>query len=170
MSARPGSATPDDTNPTALTPEREQEIRDREQAATPGPWGFYDGETYADIAADLQMTGRSSYSYRQKIAQLEDEDYWDDAAHENDDEERAAEALAANAAFIADARQAVPALLAELDRVRVSRAEMTRTNADWLEGIGQTHAADMLRYSLDLEDEMTAAEMQRANGNPIGGA
>ncbi|KIF66249.1 hypothetical protein HY68_36685 [Streptomyces sp. AcH 505] len=49
---------------------------------------------------------------------------------------------------------AVPALLAELDRIRASRAEMTRSNADWLDGIGQDHAAAMLRYSLDLDAEM----------------
>ncbi|MFD3520489.1 hypothetical protein [Streptomyces sp. NPDC058653] len=33
MSARPVPATPDDTNPSGLTPEREQEIRDRRDEA-----------------------------------------------------------------------------------------------------------------------------------------
>lgn len=56
-------------------------------------------------------------------------------------------------------------LLAELDRVRVSRAAMTRSNADWLEGIGQDHAAAMLRYSLDLDASMTAAEAEM-DSNP----
>lgn len=61
-------------------------------------------------------------------------------------------------------------LLAELDRARAERTEMTLANADWLEGIGQDHAADMLRYSLDMGDLMDAAEMRRANGDPKGGA
>ncbi|WP_405824229.1 hypothetical protein OG705_29185 [Streptomyces sp. NBC_00838] len=50
------------------------------------------------------------------------------------------------------------ALLAELDRVRESRAGMTRANADWLEGIGQDHAAEMLRHSLDMDAEIAATE------------
>lgn len=104
-----------------LSPEREAEIAARAEAATAGPWGFYDGETYADVAADLQITGRGSYSYREKVARLEDENYWDDAAHEEDDEERASEQMAANAAFIAHARTDVPALLAELAAVRTER-------------------------------------------------
>ncbi|MYZ37508.1 MULTISPECIES: hypothetical protein [unclassified Streptomyces] len=40
--------------------------------------------------------------------------------------------------------------------------EVTRGNADWLEGIGQDHAASMLRYSLDLADEMDTVEKASA--------
>ncbi|NED75306.1 hypothetical protein G3I51_23885 [Streptomyces sp. SID9944] len=139
-----------------LSPEREAEIAARAEAATKGPWGYYDGETYADVAADLQITGRGSYSYREKVARLEDENYWDDAAHEEDDEERASEQMAANAAFIAHARTDVPALLAELAAVRAERdqaqaelSEYERMNqqqcragkhADWLVDSEFTHA------------------------------
>lgn len=107
-----------------MTPEQLAEILARAEAATPGPWGSYTGGTYADIAADLTMTGRSSYSYRQKIAQLEDEDFWDDPAHEDADESRASEQMAANAVFIANARTDVPALVAEVEALRKQVTEL----------------------------------------------
>ncbi|MEV7364292.1 hypothetical protein [Streptomyces sp. NPDC091299] len=106
---------------TDQTPQLDlDEIEARANAATKGPWGFYDGDNYADVAADLQMTSRSSYTYREKVARLEDEDYWDDPAHENDDESRASEQMAANARFIAAAREDVPALVAEVRRLRAT--------------------------------------------------
>jgi hypothetical protein len=98
-------------------------IEARKNAATKGPWGFYDGDNYADVAADLQITGPGSYSYRQKIARLEDEDYWDDPAHENDDDSRAQEQMAVNAAFIAHAPEDVDAMAAEIRRLRAELAE-----------------------------------------------
>jgi hypothetical protein len=106
-----------------LTPEQVAEIRARAAAATKGPWGFYDGDNYADVAADLKLTSPASYSYRQQIAKLEDDNYWDDAAHEDHDDERAPEQMRANAAFIAHARQDVPALVAEIDALRGELAE-----------------------------------------------
>jgi hypothetical protein len=105
-----------------LTDQQLDDITERANAATKGPWGFYDGDNYANIAADLTMTSRSSYSYREKIAQLEDENYWDDPAHEDDDESRASEQMAANAAFIAHARTDVDALVAEVRRLRTELA------------------------------------------------
>jgi hypothetical protein len=107
------------------TPPTDQQLADieaRASAATPGPWGFYDGDNYADVAADMQMTGPGSYSYREKIARLEDENYWDDQEHEDHAEERAAEQMVANAAFIAHAPEDVRVLLAEVRRLR---AELT---------------------------------------------
>ncbi|AWT42598.1 MULTISPECIES: hypothetical protein [Streptomyces] len=95
----------------------------RASAATPGPWGYYDGSNYADVAADLEITGRGSYSYREKVARLEDENYWDDLAHEDDADERAPEQMAANAEFIAHARTDVPAMAAEIRRLR-AQADM----------------------------------------------
>ncbi|APY88205.1 hypothetical protein DCW30_05700 [Streptomyces alfalfae] len=109
--------------PDHLTEQQLTDIETRANAATKGPWGFYDGDTYADVAADLQMTSRASYSYRQKIAQLEDENYWDDPDHEEYDEQRAPEQMAANAAFIAHAREDVPTLVVEVRRLRDELAE-----------------------------------------------
>jgi len=134
---------------TPLTQQQLDDIEARAGAATPGPWGFYDGDNYADVAADLAMTSRSSYSYREKIAQLEDENYWDDPAHEDDDESRAPEQMAANAAFIAHAREDVPVLLAEVRRQRADLAayEMLAPqqcpagkHADWLVDSEYAHA------------------------------
>ena len=117
-------------------------IETRANAATPGPWGFYDGDNYADVAADLQQTSPGSYSYREKIARLEDENYWDDLAHEDDDEDRAPEQMAANAAFIAHAREDVPALLAEIRRLRQAlTATRTKTLIEEADAIVQ-HCPD----------------------------
>lgn len=114
-----------------LTDQQLTDIAARAEAATEGPWGFYDGDTYADVAADLTMTGHASYSYRQKIAQFEDETYWDDPAHEDHDDERASEQMAANARFVAAARTDVPVLLAEIRRLHAELAKSAE-DVDWL--------------------------------------
>ena len=54
--------------PQAWSVERLAEIAARAAAATPGPWGFYDGDNYADVAADLEQTSRGSYSYRHTVS------------------------------------------------------------------------------------------------------
>ncbi|MFD8251945.1 hypothetical protein [Streptomyces werraensis] len=136
---------------TPMTPERLAEIAARAAAATPGPWGFYDGDNYADVAADLDQTSRGSYSYREKVARLEDENYWDDPAHEDHDEERAPEQMAANAAFIAHAREDVPALLA---RVAELEAERHTTNE------ALSEAAEALRRQRDRITDLEAAQAE----------
>lgn len=103
---------------TQTIAQRLAEIAAREQAATKGPWGFYDGSTYIDIAADLEMTGIGSYSYREKIAQLDDQD-----PPEELDEDQASELMTANAEFIASAREDIPFLLAEVARLTSELAE-----------------------------------------------
>ncbi|MFG3311810.1 hypothetical protein ACGF0C_07600 [Streptomyces albidoflavus] len=143
---------------TALSHEYLAEIAARAEAATAGPWGFYDGDNYADVAADLKMTGRGSYScrqqvarledesyWRQQVARLEDESYWEDPAHEDDDEEPASEQMAADAAFIAHAREDVPALVAEVKRLRAeladrpTRAEVLRQAAPEMDAIAHEY-------------------------------
>src|ERR1051325_11030651 len=79
--------------PTPLTSQQLDEIEARANAATKGPWGFYDGDNYADVAADMQVTSPGSYNYREKVARLEDENYWDDQTHEHDDEDCASEQM-----------------------------------------------------------------------------
>ncbi|WP_069630835.1 hypothetical protein [Streptomyces niveus] len=44
------------------------------------------------------------------------------------------------------------------DAMDAHHDKVTRGNADWLEGIGQHHAAEMLRHSLDMDAEIAAAE------------
>lgn len=105
-------------------------IEQRAAAATPGPWGFYDGSNYADLAADLTMSSSSSYSYRQRVARLEDEDHWDDPAHEDHDEAQAHAQMAANAAFIAAARTDVPEMASEIRRLRAALKEIRHLHTD----------------------------------------
>ena len=103
-------------------------IRAREAAATKGPWGYFAVDDYADVAADYQRTGRGSYSCRQHVARLETENVFD--AHDDWDDDRAAEQTRADAAFMAHAHEDVPALLAEVDRLRARVAELEATTGD----------------------------------------
>ncbi|MEV0779245.1 hypothetical protein [Streptomyces sp. NPDC050428] len=155
MNARPGSATPDNTNPTALTPEREQEIRETH----PGTW--YDGpwtQDYVDADGD-------------------EPDYCRVVHHESGEVLATLPDFAGPIAlFIADAHDAVPELLAELDRVR-ARAEELLLEASGLRSQLSLHkewraqdSDQIIRLSMELDARPPIAEMQRANGNPIGGA
>lgn len=105
-------------------------IRTREEAATKGPWNFYDGDTYANVAADLKMTGPGSYQCRQQIARLEDEDVYDDQQQQEWDEDQAAEQMTANAAFIAHARQDVPFLLDRIAELEDTLKQICRLHTD----------------------------------------
>lgn len=89
-------------------------IQARANAATPGPWDYFDGDDYADIAADYHQTGRGSYTCRQGIARIEADSFFDDPAHEDADEDDAADQMRSNAAFIVAARTDVPALIARV--------------------------------------------------------
>jgi len=97
-------------------------IRQREQAATEGPWGWFDGSDYTDVVADYQSTGPGSYQCRQQVARVEADWYFDNPQHEDQDEDDASEQACADADFIAHARQDVPALLAEIERLRAQLA------------------------------------------------
>ncbi|MCX5253572.1 hypothetical protein OOK27_05215 [Streptomyces canus] len=125
------------------------EIAARAEAATRGPWGFYDGDNYAEVAADMQVTSPGSCNYRERVARLEDEDYWDDQEHDGDDEERAPEQMAANAAFIAHAREDVPALLAEVRRLRATNEQLDRALSETIDDRDQAHETlDKLAYAV----------------------
>ena len=112
-----------DTQPTHLDLDT---IQARANAATPGPWDYFDGDDYADIAADYHQTGRGSYTCRQGIARIEADSFFDDPAHEDADEDDAADQMRSNAAFIVAARTDVPALIA---RIRDLEAERERRRA-----------------------------------------
>lgn len=100
-------------------------IQARADAATPGPWGHFDGNDYADVAADYQQTGRGSYSSRQQVARIEADWCFDDPQREDWDEDDAAAQAVVDAEFIAAARTDVPALVAEIRRLRTELAGMT---------------------------------------------
>ncbi|NUP23575.1 MAG: hypothetical protein HOZ81_47475 [Streptomyces sp.] len=94
--------SPDDTSPDGPTPDREQEIRTREQAATPGPW-----EEYPDYGKDFYAY--LGGSHLRGVGTLNFGD---------------GEDAAADRAFTLNAREDVPWLLAEVDRLRARVAEL----------------------------------------------
>lgn len=117
------------TDRTPLTPEREAEIRTAELLATKGPWVMYsDGTGRFDIAADLEDTGHG-YRCRRGICQLDTEPIDNDPAHQNWTADEDNEQVRADAEFIIMARPAVPALLAEVERLRAHVAKLEQQAA-----------------------------------------
>jgi hypothetical protein len=100
--------------PEPLSADRLAEIREREQAATPGPWGtHYDrgsDRVGYDVAAEITLS-EDGLGCRRYIARL-DEEPQDEAQTFSD------------AMFIARSRDDVPALLATLDRLTARVAEL----------------------------------------------
>lgn len=106
-----------------LTDQQLDIIEARASKATPGPWGVYEygGGSKIDIAADLQDTG-CGYRARREIASLEDEPLDNDPTHREWTAEEDWAQVQADAAFIAHAAEDVPALLAEIRRLRTDAA------------------------------------------------
>jgi hypothetical protein len=145
-----------------LSPGRLEEIRARAEAATAGPWGFFSGDDYAEVAAGYEQTGPGSYSFRQGIARLELESVWDDPELSGVGEEQAAELMAANAEFIAKARTDVPLLVAEVGWLAAELAD-ARARVAELEGapvlappIGSPMAAEQFFLAVQDGDTVTA--------------
>ena len=108
-----------------MTTTRIEEIRAREQAATKGPWGIYEGGkggSLIDIAADLEETG-CGYRARREICRLEDEPLDNDPAHREWTAEEDWSQVQADAQFTAHARDDVKFLL---DRVAELEAQRER--------------------------------------------
>ncbi|MBD9700690.1 hypothetical protein IHE56_01000 [Streptomyces sp. ID01-12c] len=114
----------DTTAQAGLSADRLDEIDARHSAATPGPWGVYEfgGGTAIDIAADLTDTG-TGYRARREICRLEDEPLDNDPTHREWTAEEDWAQVQADAAFIAHAREDVPALLAEIRRLNAALAD-----------------------------------------------
>jgi hypothetical protein len=111
------TTTPDTT--------RLDEIRAREQAATPGPWGVYESGSRIDVAADLKETG-CGYRARREICRLEDEPLDNDPTHKEWTAEEDWAQVQADAAFTAHARDDVRFLL---DRVAELEGQVARVRA-----------------------------------------
>lgn len=93
-------------------------IRARVEAATPGPWGVGHG---TKIVRGYEPTGPSSYTCISAVAEVADEyerEMWDE-----DGERYVHVEPEADAAFIAHAREDIPALLAVVDRLTGERDE-----------------------------------------------
>jgi hypothetical protein len=146
------------TGPTPLSPERLAEIREREQAATKGPWGTYFDHVVYDVVADLQPNG-SGYSCRRQIAELRDEPIDNDPAHRDWTAEEDATQIFHDATFITRSREDVPALLAEVERQAKRVAELEPlehmapqqcpkgVHADWLVDSENTHQCPWCRIA-----------------------
>jgi hypothetical protein len=120
------------TNTPALSPEREQEIRARAEAATPGPWCTDSWEIYQGA------------EYEPGISQWIGETCRGATSPEQD---------RADADFIARAREDVPALLAELARVRAERDALVKLH-DWDELIfGGFYCTHCTPDDADEEDQ-----------------
>lgn len=139
MSARPGSATPDDTNPTALTPEREQDIRKRRVQAKQV---LAEGEGMP--VADYRLISQTFTDMAVVLAEL------DRVRAELDS----------------------PAVEVKRNEVRQSYLDLAaqaREDRDY-EGAFNVDCTLREREEQWAAEDATFAEMQRANGNPIGGA
>lgn len=103
-----------------LSPAREAQIRERAEAATPGPWCNDDWEIY------------QGEEYQPGISQWIGETCRGTTTLEQD---------RADAAFAAHARTDVPALLTELDRIRADHDEMATELAS-AQGQWEAHASE----------------------------
>lgn len=99
-------------------------IRKLEASATPGPWGYHTMDEVVEVAAGIGPGTIGSVSYVQRIARLNEDDVYDDEAHGDWDADDARVQTEANAVFIAAARQDIPALLAEVTRLRARVADL----------------------------------------------
>jgi hypothetical protein len=109
-------------------------IQARAQAATPGPWGVYDGGDHANIGANLATLSRSTWRSDCEIAEIDAETYVDSNLCPHDEGEDA-EAWAAqqaldDAQFIAQARTDVPALLARVQELEAENARLASQARD----------------------------------------
>jgi hypothetical protein len=116
------------------------EIAARAEAATRGPWGIYDDIAgRMDIAADLKETGYG-YSCRRGIAQVDEEPIDNDPDHADWDETADLAQCIADATFIANAREDVPALLAEVKRLHAVERHAQKLVDGWKQASDE-HAA-----------------------------
>lgn len=117
-----------------ITPERLAEIREREQAATPGPWRTHDGFVPAGGYVATVLSGEGNAT--EPRAWL--------PTFSNDTGSPMARNVEADAEFMAHAREDVPALLAHIVELEADRTEARWTacyyrNAWW----GQQEGAEM---------------------------
>jgi hypothetical protein len=161
------------TDSKPLTTQQLDDIEARANAATPGPWGVYTfgGDSLIEIAADLEDTG-CGYRARRTIARFEEEPLDNDPAHREWTAEEDWAQVQADAVFVARAPEDVPALLAEIRRLRAELAEYEPLNpqqcpagkhADWLVDSEYAHACpwcqiEALKGSPSAEESHVVAD------------
>ncbi|MFI7096787.1 hypothetical protein [Streptomyces lydicus] len=126
-----------------LTPEHLAEIREREQAATKGPWGtYYDGKGTYTIQSGCRVSLDAGFTSDGDIATLHGE-HGDGQTYVNAD-------------FMARAREDVRDLLAELDRVRAER-DAFADRVDTLTAVAKSNK----RHVQDMYAEVQKANRER---------
>lgn len=157
--------TADTTPTTALDLDA---IRYRLAEATPGPWGVGNG---THIVRGLEVTGRGSFTCIQSVAEIDDEDDRLDWGHDDEVEVDPE----ADAQFIAHARQDIPALLAEVDRLRAElaatpgQAEPLTADVDlagWASQVADAHRYYEAPHPGDDRDRGLVEWVVMALGNP----
>jgi hypothetical protein len=129
-----------------LDDERLAAIEARATAATPGPWATCDdGTGLIDIAASLEDTGHG-YRCRRYIGQVEADQIDNDPTHRDWTEEQDRQQVAADAAFIAHAREDINALLAGVRCLRDELAETKALHNPRLRGLLVKAATDRDQY------------------------
>jgi hypothetical protein len=108
---------------TPLSEQQIAEIKARADKATPGPWGIGNKTT---IGLGIENMGGGAYNYDAELAEIcPDFDRAFDLRGRN--EEIKVASAEDDAEFVAHARQDVPALLAEVERLK---AELAQLRAD----------------------------------------
>lgn len=140
------------TNATTITNLDLARIGDLLERITPGPWAVGNG---TNIVRGLEVTGRGSYTCIQTVAEVDEdrEDWGHDGYVEIDPE--------VDAMFIAECRQWVPALLAEVKRLHRLEAAVEQY-ADELRLTAHRERTDASSVGLlraaDGLDDLIAAE------------
>ena len=147
-----------------LTAKREQEIRERVVKATPGPWVCIRHKGYC--IDEIVTTNPEAFDEKQKsdyVANLEPQDGSGHiATTSNVSGPRGVKFFEADSDFIAHARQDVPDLLAEIERLRARydkmRAEYCEVTGNALEALIAAKAEiQTLRNFAVMADERTDA-------------
>lgn len=140
---------------------RDDEIRAREQAATPGPWEVDYNQPFSP---DIQGIFKEDYGYVLK-AEIPDDD-------EDEDEDDNQKQKSEDAEFIAHSREDIPYLLDEKARLKAALDEAERSAENWMRDF-----KNELEYGLKIMDELArwkaraeALEMAIESMAGIGGA
>jgi hypothetical protein len=119
------------TDQKPLTEQQLTGIETRAGAATPGPWGVYEygGDSLIEIAADLEDTG-CGYRARRTVCRFDEEPLDNDPAHREWTAEEDWAQVQADAEFVAHAPEDMPALLAEVRRLRAVLEQIRHLHKD----------------------------------------
>lgn len=131
-----------------MTPDREQEIRTLLSAATAGPWQSDGAEIYGTLGGVLMI------------------DLWVGETLDVENQQRSN----ADAAFMADARSAVPELLAEVDRLRAELdkvAAFAAQRAEYVTSILNCHPDNKHDYYRWQGHAAARRQLSQALGLPV---